>query len=305
MFICDPAEDFSKYGQSIQDWIGGLAYGIGVLAQKAFETYQTHLSISTYIQQGKLKGSIRLGICLKNIKIKGSQDFVFDMISKLDDDNMCQPLVFLDSLFTNLEKCLPSFKVSSGAQIDLQSLVLDFDTLKELEKHQLSSPPYGYKDAIAEIGKATRILTKYHGLKCCRVWTTRSVNGRPDFRMGTKKGTDQCYAYHINMRNIYTGDIEYSFLLTLADHVPSFKLSSGPQFDHLVLQAGSVIASVDQLSPLVKMIKCSSVSASVQFANLKTEFSQFFHPVSSKNDIDIDYRLTYYSSSQFTRPLWI
>ncbi|XP_071719787.1 uncharacterized protein [Rutidosis leptorrhynchoides] len=116
--------------------------GFGKLALKAFETYHTYLStnFSELIPATVAQSCLCLGMCLKNINIDAdSHDCVFDMIFKLDDDNIRQPFVFLDSLFKELEECLPSFQLSSGTQFGRQSLVLDSHTYKAWEEHQPSS----------------------------------------------------------------------------------------------------------------------------------------------------------------------
>ncbi|XP_071718199.1 uncharacterized protein [Rutidosis leptorrhynchoides] len=136
------SDDFVKYydaydDDSIQDGSGGLAH-------KAHETYQTYFS--TKIKKGKLKDYITdtvaescccLGMCLKTTDFGSSHDYVFEMIFKLhDDDDDRQPFKFLDSLFLKLDTLFPSLKLSSGAQSfggGLQSLVIDFDTLKAWE----------------------------------------------------------------------------------------------------------------------------------------------------------------------------
>ncbi|XP_071717842.1 uncharacterized protein [Rutidosis leptorrhynchoides] len=158
---------------------GGIKDGSG-LALKALETSRTYFS--TNFIKGKLKGLIPatvakscccLGMCLKNENIGSHVDYAFEMIFKLDDNIIQQPFVFLDSLFSRLQSCLPSFKLSSGAQfVGYQSsLVLDVDKLNALEEVQLSSSLFkiikskdedGLKHANGEIQEAILISTESH-----------------------------------------------------------------------------------------------------------------------------------------------
>ncbi|XP_071693383.1 uncharacterized protein [Rutidosis leptorrhynchoides] len=133
------------FNREFSDYVRQCIYigdGFGGLAQKALETYETYFTTKLKFITGEKKGLIPetaaesccfLAICMKNINVE-HVDYVFEMIFKLDDDNIHHPYVFLDSLFEKLKSCWPSFKLSSGAQLGRHPIVVDVDTFIELEK---------------------------------------------------------------------------------------------------------------------------------------------------------------------------
>ncbi|XP_071693381.1 uncharacterized protein [Rutidosis leptorrhynchoides] len=134
MYFKDVFFDYVNQCINIGDGFGGLTL-------KALETYETYFTKLKYIK-GEKKGLIPatavesccfLAICMKNINIE-HVDYVYEMIFKLDDNNIHNPYVFLDSLFERLKSCWPSFKLSSGAQLGGHPIIVDVDTFKELEK---------------------------------------------------------------------------------------------------------------------------------------------------------------------------
>ncbi|XP_071693382.1 uncharacterized protein [Rutidosis leptorrhynchoides] len=133
------------FTEEFSDYMGQYFYigdGFGGLTLKALETYETYFSTKLKYVKGEKKGLIPatasesccfLAICMKNINVE-HVDYVFEMIFKLDDNNIHNPYVFLDSLFERLNSCWPSFKLSSGAQLGRHPIVVDVDTFVELEK---------------------------------------------------------------------------------------------------------------------------------------------------------------------------
>ncbi|XP_071704408.1 uncharacterized protein [Rutidosis leptorrhynchoides] len=180
-------------------------------------------------------GDLAIAICLRNIYTE-DLDYVFEFFfSSIDNNKNNNSCEFLKSFLLTLQSCLPSFKLSSGEEFGHQSLVLDADTFKALEKveeDQLSSLKInfegGLKRAVGEIQRDCKEDIKQQ--KC-----------------GTSNSTT------LNNNTNDRGDV------------------------------GVMDVRI-------------SVSASVNFADLKTIISQNFHLN--------DYRLTY-SFQGLTRPLWI
>ncbi|XP_071694898.1 uncharacterized protein [Rutidosis leptorrhynchoides] len=186
-FYCYYSDAFKDYFHAcvkIQDATGGLAL-------KASETYQPYLSrkfikgeLHALLPAINIESSYWcLAVCLRNIKT-GDLDYAFEFIFSSYDNNKNNnnPRVFLDSLFKKLETCLPSFKLSSGAPLGTQSLlVVDVNTFIALEKHeeeekedcmmdhQLSRSIK--KSPKVEIEEAIWMLGESHGLALCQVWT--------------------------------------------------------------------------------------------------------------------------------------
>ncbi|XP_071725810.1 uncharacterized protein [Rutidosis leptorrhynchoides] len=111
--------------------------GVGELALKTLVTYQPYFSRNiNIINKGELQALLTatsasestccLAICLRNIDT-GDVHYACELFFSSRDNN--DPCVFLDSLFLKLETCLPSFKVSYGAQLGPRLRVLDGDNL--------------------------------------------------------------------------------------------------------------------------------------------------------------------------------
>ncbi|XP_071694570.1 uncharacterized protein [Rutidosis leptorrhynchoides] len=166
----------------IQDGSGGLAV-------KALETFQAYFS-RNFIK-GELQALIPatsasessccVVICLRNI-YTGDVDYAFEFIfsSSLYDNN--NPCVFLESLFSKLETCLPSFYFSSGAKLGRELLILDVDNptasfnIFATKKQEVDSNgsllriSMNMNWAAVEIKEAISFLTVSHGLTLCQVW---------------------------------------------------------------------------------------------------------------------------------------